>query len=63
MKIKERDLKIMFSEQEIQARIKELAGEINTYFNGEEVYAVCVLKRAGMFAVDLVKILNMPLRM
>ena len=35
MKIKERDLKIMFSEQEIQARIKELAGEINTYFNGE----------------------------
>lgn len=63
MKIKERDLKIMFSEQEIQARIKELAGEINTYFNGEEVYAVCVLKGAVMFAVDLVKNLNMPLRM
>ena len=63
MKIKESDLKVMFSEQEIQARIKELAGEINTYFNGEEVYAVCVLKGAVMFAVDLVKNLNMPLRM
>lgn len=63
MKIKESNLNVMFSEEQIQTRIKELADEINTHFNGEEVYAVCVLKGAVMFAVDLVKHLNMPLRM
>ncbi len=63
MKIKESDLKIMFSEEQIQERIKELAAEINEHFKGEEVYAVCVLKGAVMFATDLVKHLTMPLKM
>jgi len=63
MKIKESDLKVMFGKEQIQQRIKELAGEINTHFNGEEVYAVIVLKGAVMFAADLVKHLNMPLKM
>lgn len=63
MKIKESDLKIMFSEEQLQKRIKELAAEMNTFYNGEEVYAVCVLKGAVMFATDLVKYLNMPLKM
>lgn len=63
MKIKESDLKIMFSEEQIQERIKELAAEINEHFKGEEVYTVCVLKGAVMFAADLVKHLTMPLKM
>lgn len=63
MRIKESDLKILFSEDAIQKRIKELAQEMNEFYNGEEVYAVSVLKGAVMFAVDLVKHLDMPLRM
>ncbi len=63
MKIKEDDLKILFSEEEIQKRIKELAAEMNAFYKGEEVYAVCVLKGAVMFATDLVKQLKMPLKM
>lgn len=63
MKIKEGDLKVLFSEEQLQKRIKELADEMNKFYNGEEVYAVCVLKGAVMFAVDLVKHLNMPLKM
>ena len=63
MQIKETDLKVLFSENQIQTRIKELAEEMNEFYNGEEVYAVCVLKGAVMFAADLVKNLNMPLRM
>jgi hypoxanthine phosphoribosyltransferase len=57
------DLKVLISEDEIQTKIKELAQKLNKKFNGEEVYAICVLKGAVMFAVDLVKNLNMPVKM
>lgn len=63
MQIKESDLKVLFSENQIQTRIKELAEEMNKFYGDEEVYAVCVLKGAVMFAADLVKNLKMPLRM
>lgn len=58
-----KDLKVLFSEEQIQAKIKELADEMNKLYNGEEVIAICVLKGAVMFAVDLVKHLEMPLKM
>lgn len=61
--LKPEDLKILFSEEQIQTRIKELAQEMNKFYNGEEVIAICVLKGAVMFAVDLVKYLDMPLQM
>lgn len=63
MKIKTEDLEILFSEEQIQERIKELAKEMNAFYNGEEVIAICVLKGAVMFATDLVKYLDMPLKM
>lgn len=61
--MKVEDLKVLFSEEEIQNKIKELADEMNQFYNGEEVIAICVLKGAVMFATDLVKNLNMPLKM
>ena len=63
MEIKIEDLKVLYSEEQLQARIKELADEMNKFYNGEEVIAICVLKGAVMFATDLVKNLNMPLKM
>lgn len=63
MEIKLSELKVLFSEEAIQTRIKELAEEMNKFYNGEEVIAVCVLKGAVMFATDLVKYLDMPLKM
>ena len=63
MEIKESDLKVLFTETEIQNKIKELAKEMNDFYRGEDVYAICVLKGAVLFAVDLVKHLNMPLKM
>lgn len=56
-------INVLYSEQEIQSKIKELAQEMNKFYNGEEVYIVCALKGAVMFAVDLVKHLDMPLKM
>lgn len=61
--MKVEDLKVLFSEEQLQKRIKELADEMNGFYNGEEVIAICVLKGAVMFATDLVKHLNMPLKM
>ena len=57
------DLKVLFSEDEIQTKIKEVAKKINEYFGNDDVCAVIVLKGAVMFAVDLVKHLKMPLKM
>ncbi len=56
-------LKILFDENQIQTRIKTLGDELNELYGNEEVIAICVLKGAVMFAVDLVKHLNMPLKM
>jgi hypoxanthine phosphoribosyltransferase len=63
MDIKIEELKVLFSEEQLQTRIRELAEEMNNFYNGEEVIAVCVLKGAVFFAIDLVKNLNMPLKM
>ena len=63
MDIKESDLKVLFTEEQIQKRIKELADEMNKFYKGEDVYAICVLKGAVLFAVDIVRHMNMPLKM
>ena len=63
MEIKKSELKMLFTEQQIQTRIAELADEHNKLYGQEEVTAICVLKGAVMFAVDLVKNLKMPLKM
>ena len=63
MEIKLEDLKVLFSTKQIQTRISELAQELNNFYNGEEVIAVCVLKGAVVFAADLIRELNMPVKM
>lgn len=63
MRVKLNDLKILYSEEQIQARIKELASELNEFYNSEEVIAICVLKGAVVFAVDLVRELEIPVKM
>lgn len=63
MEIKLEDLKVLYSEEQLQTRIKELGQELNSFYKGEEVIAICVLKGAVVFAVDLVRHLDMPLKM
>ena len=61
--IKESDLKVLFSEKQIQERIAELGKKLNEAYKDEELYLVCVLKGSVMFMVYLSKHLKMPLRM
>ena len=61
--ITEKDLKVLFSEAEIQNAIKKLGDKINNDYKGEDLFLVCVLKGAVMFMVDLAKHLKMPVDM
>lgn len=49
------NLKVLYSKEELNKRIKELAQEIDENYNGEEVIAICVLKGAVFFATDLLQ--------
>ena len=61
--IKESDLKILYTETEIQNKIAELATNLNKTYKDEEIYLICVLKGSVMFLVDIAKHLKMPLKM
>jgi len=63
MKIKKEDIKDLFSEETIKAKVKEIANKLNTEYQDEEIYIICVLKGSVMFTVDLVKHLSMPVKM
>ncbi len=58
-----KNFKVLYTEKQIQERIKELADELNAFYKNEEIYAICVLKGAVLFASDLIRYLNMPLKL
>lgn len=54
--MEEKELKVLFSKEQIDNRIKELAQEINQHYKGiDNVLCVCVLKGAALFFADLVR--------
>ena len=56
-------IEMMFSEEEVTSRIKELGAEISKDLNGEPVKVVCLLKGASFFACELAKRLEGPVYM
>lgn len=61
--INKQEIKPLITEETIQKEIKLLGEKLNTFYKDEEVYMICVLKGAVMFATDLAKTLKMPLKM
>ena len=61
--IKETDLKVLFSETQIQEAIANLGKVLNEKYRDEEIYLICVLKGSVMFMADLAKHLKMPVKM
>jgi hypoxanthine phosphoribosyltransferase len=56
-----KDLKnILFTQEEIQKKVKEIAAQLNEDYKGEEVIFVCVLKGSLPFYTDLVREVNFP---
>jgi hypoxanthine phosphoribosyltransferase len=55
--------KILIPEGDLQARIKELAGQIDEDYSGKELLLVGVLKGAVMVMADLARALHVPVQM
>ncbi len=61
--LNKQDIKPVFSADEIDARIKEMAALLNDEYKNEEVYIISVLKGAVIFTTDIIKHLTMPLKL
>ena len=61
--LKEQEIKLLISEEQVQSGIKKLASELNDVYKDEEVYLIGVLKGSVMFMTDLAKRLTMPVKM
>lgn len=61
---KTKGLKILFSSDQIQLRIKEIAEEINNDFtDSDELVVVCTLMGAVLFTADLIKYIKIPVKL
>lgn len=56
-------MKPLLSEDEIQAKIKEIAAKINFNYLDQEICVICVLKGSVMFCADLIKRLNCDIKL
>ncbi|WP_054741659.1 hypoxanthine phosphoribosyltransferase [Cellulosilyticum ruminicola] len=57
------NLDTLISEEQLQARIKELGAQISKDYAGKEIIVLCILKGGVMFMTDLVKHIDVPLKM
>lgn len=55
------NLEVMYSEAEIQARIKEIGAQITAEYAGKELVLVGVLKGSCVFMADLMREIDLPL--
>ena len=62
MKVPNDKINVMISYDEMQARIKEIAEQINKDYKGKSLLVVCILKGAVLFYSDLVRMLDMDVR-
>jgi len=53
--------KILIPEVRLQARVAEMAHEINHDYRGQEIVAVCILKGSFVFFSDIIRHLDLPL--
>lgn len=53
-------ISVMFSEQELDKRIRELGKQISDDYAGQSIHMVCVLKGASTFACELAKRITVP---
>ena len=56
-------IRVLLSEEEVDNRIREIAGEINRDYAGKEVHLICILKGGVFFTCELAKRLTVPVSM
>lgn len=53
-------IKVMFSEEEVAKKIKELGDKISEDYAGKELHLICVLKGSVFFVCELAKNITIP---
>ena len=53
-------IRVMYSEEEVSARIKEIADQINRDYEGKEVHLIGILRGGSFFMCELAKRITLP---
>ena len=56
-------IRVLLSEEEVDKRIREIAGKINRDYAGRAVHLICILKGGVFFTCELAKRLTVPVTM
>lgn len=56
-------IKVMIPEEEVDAKIRELAEKISKDYEGKQVHLVCILKGSVFFTCELAKRITVPVSM
>lgn len=54
-------IRVLLPEEEVVKRIREIGKQITEDYRGEEVFLICTLKGASLFACELAKRIDLPL--
>lgn len=55
--------RVLFTDEEIQARVKEMGAQITADYQGQSLLVVSVLRGAAIFMADLVRAIDLPVEM
>lgn len=56
-------IKVLISEEEVDARIRELGEKISKEYEGKQIHLICVLKDGVFFMCELAKRITVPVSM
>lgn len=59
---KVKNIERLFSEEQIEERIRELGAQITKDYAGKEIKLICVLRGASIFYAELAKRIELPVR-
>lgn len=57
------EVHVMLSEEQVEAKIKEMAEQISKEYEGKTLHLICVLKGSVFFCTELAKHLTVPVTM
>ncbi len=53
-------VKVLFSEKEVDARIRQMGEQISSDYKGKKLHLICVLKGGSFFMCELAKYITVP---
>ena len=56
-------IKVLFTEKEVDARIRQMGEQISHDYAGKKLHLICVLKGGSFFMCELAKRITVPVTM